>query len=550
MLTNGNYSDEASGAIGCVGDDCYDALGSDSVSTPSEGSDSEVSEDDNRLEGYSVGGRGHTDYYSDFYRTAKTTASSRAGNRAAARANTRAYDDHVEVATTGRGGSSNDDDDGEPPILQDYCSVTRPELPQLRLLRNQPPFGYSGDPQMSPNFQRNLRDLIDGGVDGSGGSFSAPAALRGEEAKEEIKEEENGATMRTTMDPLLMQQLLQKQHEKQHRGGEQELKNLEQEQQWSQQQKQGKQKPLQKGRTVKRRVRKPEVVHAGDLAGNRGELDVDTLLSFINGCTAGPEAGQQLCGGEHGAKAQPQPAKKKSSSSAKDKSASSKTNSAAPVPELSAQTSSEKENNINNISNNSNNKNNNINNNREYKDDEAPASAVAAESKPPPAPPSDPEPVAIFTDFDSLSSCDREILANGMMDSTGPPEPDFEVVLSKKDRRQMRMKPEQQQQQRPPRKAPMHPNRNRHPHPRQALSHVVNGNALVNGSAGGSLAQSPRSASPAASVQQKQQILINNPDQYAALLHQKAQENALLRRDLDSCSSNYSCLVSFLYSLC
>ncbi|PAA78018.1 hypothetical protein BOX15_Mlig003914g3, partial [Macrostomum lignano] len=107
MLAGGNSNDQAVGAIGCVVDDCYDALGSDSVSTPSEGSDSEIREDD----------------------------------------------------------------DGKPPHLPDYCLVTRPELPQLRLLRNQPPFGYSGDPQVSPKFQRNLID--NGGGDSKGVATSS-----------------------------------------------------------------------------------------------------------------------------------------------------------------------------------------------------------------------------------------------------------------------------------------------------------------------------------------------------------------------------------------
>ncbi|PAA50947.1 hypothetical protein BOX15_Mlig031501g5 [Macrostomum lignano] len=41
-----------------------------------------------------------------------------------------------------------------------------------------------------------------------------------------------------------------------------------------------------------------------------------------------------------------------------------------------------------------------------------------------------------------------------------------------------------------------------------------------------------------------------HPAEYEKLLRQKAEENALLRRDLDSCSPNHSQLISFLYSLC
>ncbi|PAA56484.1 hypothetical protein BOX15_Mlig026506g3, partial [Macrostomum lignano] len=177
MLTGGNSNDEASGAIGCVADDCYDALGSDSVSTPSEGSDSEIRKDD----------------------------------------------------------------DGAPPHLRDYCSVTRPELPQLRLLRNQPPFGYSGDPQMSTKLQSNLRDLIDGGGDGNGGRFWVDPQ----------------------MSPKFQRNLI-------NNGG-------------------GDSKGVAtSSRKCRKRATSGEpgvraTYQAADVAGNRGQDDIDSLISFIEG---------------------------------------------------------------------------------------------------------------------------------------------------------------------------------------------------------------------------------------------------------------------------
>uniref|UniRef100_A0A1I8JNT5 Reverse transcriptase domain-containing protein n=1 Tax=Macrostomum lignano TaxID=282301 RepID=A0A1I8JNT5_9PLAT len=389
------------------------------VHTVRKAADHEVSEDDNALKGYSVGGRGHTDYYSDFYRQPRLLLVVRAGNRLPPEPTpepTTITDDwprwqQTTTMTMGRtahlAGLLLGDADARSCVC---CAI-------------KPPFGYSAIADVANFSAQSSRPSSTRGGDGNGGQLLGSARC----ARSQGGRERSGHANHT-MDPLLMQQLLQKQHEKQHRGGP--------EQQSSQQLKQAKQKPLQKVALLSAGSKRPRCSRR------------DLWEPRRTGRTAGLKLTSSSAR-EHGAKTQPQPAKKKSSSSAKDRSASSKTNSAASVRSLLLKPRRRRRTTSTTSAATTTTKTTTSTTNREYKDDEAPQLQF------------EPKPGAIFTDFDSLSSCDREILANGMLIQQARLSQTFEVVLSKKDRRQMRMKPSSSSSTSRDRlEAPMHPNRN------------------------------------------------------------------------------------------